>query len=234
MGDKVRLGAEERKALHGEAYAERFEYAHPIERITRLVPLMSLTGNEKLVDIGCGNALSMTAMQGHYETYTGVDFSTPFIKAARSRAQSHGIQNAEFFCGSAEDFAVDNAARFDVALALDICEHVYDDEWLDILLAIRQMLIPGGRLFLHTPNLDFFIEKMKDKNFLLKQFPEHIAVRSMQGNIQLLCKAGFEIRNAQNLPHYNWLSMLHPLSRLPGLGRYFGARLFIEAVKADQ
>jgi 2-polyprenyl-6-hydroxyphenyl methylase/3-demethylubiquinone-9 3-methyltransferase len=233
LGDKARLGTEERKALHGADYAERFEYAHPIERITRLVPLMSLTGNEKLVDIGCGNALSMTAMKGRYDAYTGVDFSAPFIKAARNRAQSHGILNAEFFCGSAEDFAVDNADRFDVALALDISEHVYDDEWLGILIAIHRMLLPGGRLFLHTPNLEFFVERMKDKNFLLKQFPEHIAVRSMQGNIRLLHDAGFEIRHAQNLPHYNWLSVLHPLSRIPGLGRYFGARLFIEAVKAD-
>jgi len=233
LGDKARLGTEERKALHGADYAERFEYAHPIERITRLVPLMSLSGNEKLVDIGCGNALSMTAMKGHYEAYTGVDFSMPFIKAARSRAQSHGILNAEFYCGSAEDFAVDNADRFDVALALDISEHVYDDEWLGISLAIRRMLLPGGRLFLHTPNLEFFVERMKDKNFLLKQFPEHIAVRSMQGNIRILRNAGFKIRHAQNLPHYNWLSVLHPLSQLPGLGRYFGARLFIEAVKAD-
>jgi hypothetical protein len=74
---------------------------------------------------------------------------------------------------------------------------------------------------------------MKDKNFLLKQFPEHIAVRSMQGNTRLLLEAEFTIRDAQRLPHYNWLSVLHPLSRLPGLGKYFGARLFIEAVKAD-
>lgn len=231
MNEKPRLGEEERKALHGAAYAERFEFAHPIERITRLKPLMSLTGRESLVDIGCGNALSMTALEGHYDSYTGVDFSEPFIKAARTRAQSHGIDNATFFCGSAEEFAAGHRDCFDVALALDISEHVYDDEWIGILNAVREMLRPGGRLFLHTPNLDFFIEKMKDRNFILRQFPEHIAVRNMPGNIGLLRQAGLEIRQARSLPHYNWLSVLHPLSKLPAVGSLFGARLFIEAVK---
>lgn len=231
MDSKSRLGEEERKALHGEAYAERFEFAQPIERITRLAPLMSLTGAENVVDIGCGNALSMTALEGKYRSYTGIDFSAPFIKAAIARAETHGVANADFYCGSAEDFAADNPNCFDAALALDISEHVYDDEWVSILKAIRRMLRPGGRLFLHTPNLEFFVERMKDSNFLLKQFPEHIAVRNMGSNVHLLMDAGLDVVRSRKLPHYNWLSVLHPLSRMPAIGDYFAARLFIEAVK---
>jgi len=226
-----KLGDEERKALHGEAYAERFEYAQSVQRIERLVPLMTLASTVKVVDIGCGNALSMTALRGKFASYTGVDFSAPFISAAKTRALEQGVENAEFYCGSAQDFAADNAERFDVALALDISEHVYDDEWLSILVAIRRMLLPGGRLYLHTPNLDFFIELLKDRNFLLKQFPEHIAVRTMKHNIRLLEESGLEIKQARLLPHYNFLSVLHPLSKLPIIGDVFAARIFIEAVK---
>ncbi len=231
MRDKAEIGREERKALHGEAYVERFEREQPIKRITRLVPLMGLGGREEIIDIGCGNALSLTALNGCFGSYAGVDFSAPFIEAARTRARSLGIENAEFFCGSAKAFAEENVGRFDVALALDISEHVYDKEWFHILRAIHKMLKAGGRLFLHTPNSSFFVEILKEKNIILKQFPEHVAVRTMDENIQLLREAGFRIRAARTLPHYNILSILHPLSRLPQIGRHFTARLFIEAGK---
>lgn len=234
MRHKTDLGKEERKALHGEAYVERFERAQAINRITRLVPLMAMDGTEKIVDIGCGNALSLTALNGRFSSYAGIDFSAPFIKAARLRARSLGIENAEFFCGSAEAFAEENATKFDVALALDISEHVYDTEWLIMLRAVYKMLKAGGRLFVHTPNSTFFVEIMKEKNIILTQFPEHIAVRTMDENIQLLQEAGYGIRAAHTLPHYNFLSVLHPLSKVPHIGRHFVARLFIEAEKPGQ
>ncbi len=230
MGEKAEIGREERQSLHGEAYVARFEH-QPISRIARLVPLMGLTGDEEIVDIGCGSALSLAALDGRFGAYTGIDFSAPFIEAARARAGALGAENAAFFCGSAEAFAEENAGRFDVALVLDISEHVYDKEWLLILQAAFRMLKADGRLFLHTPNSAFLIEILKEKNIILRQFPEHIAVRNMAENTGLLQEAGFVVRTARALPHYNILRVLHPLSRLPGIGRYFAARLFIEAGK---
>lgn len=231
MGDEAEIGREERKALHGDAYVERFGRLQSASRIARLVPLMGLGGDEKIVDIGCGNALSLAALDGCFGSYTGLDFSPPFIEAAQARARKLGIDNAEFFCGSAESYAAENAGRFDVALALDISEHVYDKEWCLILRAIHQMLKPGGRLFLHTPNAAFLVEILKQRNIILKQFPEHIAVRNLDQNTELLRRAGFGISAAHTLPHYNVLSILHPLSGLPLVGRHFAARLFIEAGK---
>ena len=224
---------DERKALHGKSYVERFERDQSIRRIDRLVPLMGLRGGEKIVDIGCGNALALDALKGNFRSYTGLDFSVPFIEAAKSRARSMNLQNAEFYCESAQAFTERSVEKFDVALALDLSEHVYDEEWHLILSAIHNMLRVGGRLYIHTPNLDFFIELMKKNDFVLKQFPEHIAVRSMSENKELLTGAGFRLTAAHVLPHYNVLSVLHPLSRIPFIGKFFGARLFIEAVKPE-
>ncbi len=233
MGESNEVGRDERKALHGEAYVKRFEQEHSVERISRLVPMMGLSGAEEIVDIGCGNALSLAALNGRIASYAGVDFSEPFIEAAQQRAHSLNVENVEFFCGSAESYAEINASRFDIALALDISEHVYDEEWLLILRAIYKLLKSRGKLFVHTPNLGFFIERMKARNIILKQFPEHVAVRTMTQNIQLMEQAGFHVRVARALPHYNRLSFLHPLSYVPKIGRYFEARLFIEAQKPD-
>ena len=232
MNNNHELGPEERKAMHGDAYVERFKNEQSEKRIARLVQLMNLDGTEQIVDIGCGNAMSLSALDGKFHTYAGIDFSDPFIAAAREKALSLSIERAEFFCGSAETYAEKNTNRFDVALALDISEHVYDKEWLLILQAIHKLLRNGGKLFIHTPNLNFFIERLKAKNIVLKQFPEHIAVRNMHQNIELLEEAGFRIRSAQALPHYNWLAALHLLSHLPLIGHFFEARLFIEAEKS--
>ena len=84
---------------------------------------------------------------------------------------------------------------------------------------------------MYTPNGNFFLEIMKRKNFIFKQFPEHIAVRSARQNIILLEKAGYEIKGIKFLSHYNILKHINIFSFIPWLGSYFQARLFIIAVK---
>ena len=98
MSESNEVGREERKAMHGDAYVERFEQEQSIRRISRLIPMMDLKGSEEVVDIGCGNALSLTALDGRFGNYAGVDFSKPFIEAAQQRAHSLAIENVEFFC----------------------------------------------------------------------------------------------------------------------------------------
>jgi cyclopropane fatty-acyl-phospholipid synthase-like methyltransferase len=118
---------------------------------------------------------------------------------------------------------------FDVATAFDFSEHVDDEDFLHIFSAIRASLKPSGRLLLHTPNLEFFLERLKDWG-VLRQFPEHIAVRSPSDHLRLLEDCGFDIQfvRIERIAHYNMLRVLHPLSRIPVLGRCFAARLFIE------
>lgn len=218
------------RALHGREYAERFDRMHGRRRLLQLLPLMHLDGSEDLVDFACGNGLLAAEVHGRVRSYTGVDFSQPFIDLAEARAAKLGATNLAFTCASIEDFCAAHPARFDVACAFDFSEHVYDGEWLRLLARMRSALRPAGRLYLHTPNAGFLLERMKAANFILRQSPEHVAVRGMEANLRLLREAGFGIRAAQVVRHYNLLRHLHGLRRLPVIGRWFEARLFIEAV----
>jgi cyclopropane fatty-acyl-phospholipid synthase-like methyltransferase len=139
------------------------------------------------------------------------------------------LKNVRFECAAIQDFASRNVACFDIAFALDFSEHVQDDAWLILLGDMRRTLRSGASLYLHTPNRAFFLERMKSHNFMVRQFPEPVAVRTLQQTANLLTAAGFQIRRALPLPHYNVLRYLHPLRRLPFVGRLFEARLFIEA-----
>ena len=136
-----------------------------------------------------------------------------------------------FFCDSIQSFCEKNKEKFDIGMAFDFSEHVGDEEWLQILLSIKSSLKKEGKLYIHTPNGKYFLEIMKNKNFIFSQFPEHISVRNAKQYIILLEKAGYEIQGVKFLSHYNILKYIHLLSFIPWLGSYFQARFFIIAVK---
>jgi hypothetical protein len=71
---------------------------------------------------------------------------------------------------------------------------------------------------------------MKASGFILRQSPEHVAVRDLAENVRLLRAAGFDVRTTRAVRHYNVLRHIHVLRHLPAVGRWFEARLFIEAV----
>jgi 2-polyprenyl-6-hydroxyphenyl methylase/3-demethylubiquinone-9 3-methyltransferase len=217
------------RALHGEEYAQRFDRMHGRRRLLQLLPLMRLGSNDDLVDFACGNGLLAAETHGIVRSYTGVDFSQPFIDLAIARAARLGAGNLRFECASIEDFCAAHPRRFDVACAFDFSEHVPDLAWLPLLASMRRSLKPGGRLYLHTPNAGFVLERMRQRNFILRQSPEHVAVRDMPANLELLRQAGFAITGARLVRHYNVLRFLHPLRHLPVIGPWFEARIFIEA-----
>ena len=172
----------------------------------------------------------LQAIGDGFGSYDGIDFSPDFIAAAEEWAEGTGRKRYRFHCCDIRDFCARHPRTFDVAATLDFSEHIEDSLAIEIYAAIKRSLIPGGRLYLHTPNLDFFMERAKQVG-IVPQFPEHIAVRTGKQTARLLEAAGFErdaIRVAY-IPHYNVLKALHPLSRLPLVGKAFAARLWIEA-----
>ena len=221
---------DELKELHGKRYAEIFEHTQKPFRLERLIPYMKISRQDKAVDFACGSGMLMEHIAPLVQSYVGVDFSEPFIAIANAKKNTLSITNAMFECSSIQEFCVRYRNTFDIAFAMDLSEHVYDKEWLAILRSIRASLVNGGRCYLHTPNGQFFLEVMKAHNFIVKQFPEHVAVRTIEANVLLLQEAGFRVSKALLMPHYNMLRFLHPLSFVPLIGGYLKARIFIEAI----
>lgn len=222
--------SEEMKALHGSNYVDNFLTLDFSRRIGRIVELMDIAHDAHVVDFGCGDGQFMEHVAPTAASYTGVDFSEEFISRAEARRQRASLDNVRLCCTDIHEFCQQHRTSFHSALAMDISEHVYDDEWLRILRSIRSSLVPGGKLFLHTPNRDYLLERMKEHNFLIRQTPQHVAVRNPEENIRLLSEAGFGRFKVTMLPHYNVLRFLHFLSFIPAIGRCFKARIFIEAI----
>jgi len=217
------------KELYNGQYATCYDETHALRRIERLLARMPVRPRDNVADFGCGSGMLMPFVAPHVNSYTGVDFSRQFIAIADAKRNTLGLTNVMFECASIDEFCSGHPGEFDAAFALDFAEHVLDSDWLHILTAVRTSLVRGGALFLHTPNRRFFLEIMKNHNFIVKQFPEHVAVRSVEENTALLVKAGFRISRTLLIPHYNILRLVHPLSFVPFAGAYFKARIFIEA-----
>lgn len=222
---------EENIRLHSGEYVKMYE-RKPLSRLARLIPTMSLGGGETLADFACGNAMLLPLVHDRVKHYHGVDFSADFIRAAQDRADTLQIENCSFHCMDILEFCRTHAGGIDVATAMDFSEHINDQDFVEIFTAIHASLKSGGRLYLHTPNLTFFLELFKQHG-IVPQFPQHIAVRDTRQNLELLEKCGFGVSGmtCHELPHYNILKVLHPLRRIPFIGKYFVARLFIECRK---
>jgi 2-polyprenyl-6-hydroxyphenyl methylase / 3-demethylubiquinone-9 3-methyltransferase len=219
----------ELKQLYGEDYVKSFEYQKPF-RLAQLIKFIQLDNTLSVADFACGNGILMELIAPRVRSYVGIDFSEVFINAANEKKEKLAIDNAKFECSDIVEFCQQHPDTFDVGFAMDFSEHVYDDEWIKILSSIRSSIKPGGKFYLHTPNAEFFLEKMKSKNFIVEQFPEHIAVRTSEQNVFMLREAGFKTVYTRFVPHYNKiLRVVHPLSFVPVIGKYFKARIFIEA-----
>ncbi|MFV0473585.1 MAG: bifunctional 2-polyprenyl-6-hydroxyphenol methylase/3-demethylubiquinol 3-O-methyltransferase UbiG [Pikeienuella sp.] len=101
-----------------------------------------------LVDIGCGGGLAAEPMARLGADVTGLDAAGESLGVARAHAAEGGL-SIDYREETAEETAA-RGARFDVALALEVVEHVADiPAFLD---AIGALLKPGGLVILSTLN----------------------------------------------------------------------------------
>ena len=99
------------------------------------------------LDVGCSiGTFAIELAKDGWDSY-GVDFDPEAIAVARLLAEEEGVR-ATFVCGDVA--AWDPPVELDVALCMDIFEHLHDDELGALLSAVRRRLRPGGRLIFHT------------------------------------------------------------------------------------
>jgi 2-polyprenyl-3-methyl-5-hydroxy-6-metoxy-1,4-benzoquinol methylase/uncharacterized protein YbaR (Trm112 family) len=104
---------------------------------------------DRLLEIGCGTAALAAATARRAGEVVASDLSMRWLVLARKRLAEAGIDNVRLVCCAAEQppFEPDS---FDVVAASDVIEHVSSPD--DFVAGCRDMLCPGGMLFVATPN----------------------------------------------------------------------------------
>src|SRR6202140_4971866 len=225
-----RLSEEQLRAIYDQDYVDQYD-PHAVQRMRRMLPFFGLSGRDVVAGFGCGNGVLLELIGPRVHEYVGVDFSEAFVRAAERRRDALRIQNATFHCSDIVAFCAEHPSQFDAAFALDFSEHIYDDQFLRIFSAIHGALKPGAALFLHTPNGEYFIERLRERG-ILERIEGHVAVRDEEDHRALLAQCGFANVHVRYLAHYLKLaSAFHGLGPLPLVGRYFRARLFLTCRK---
>ena len=162
----------------------------------------------------------------------GLDASAHAIALAEERSRNLGLSNVRFVEGDVADLSGIPDASVDVAGAFDLLEHVDDETVRAMLRSVRRVLKPGGVFVAYTPNREHYVERLKASNLILKQFPEHIAVRRPRELRRLLEEAGWQVRSLRYspapFPGVRWIE--RALWRVPVVGQLFRYRILAEAV----
>lgn len=177
----------------------------------RLKRIESKYGRGKLLDVGCalGDCLVEARRLG-WKNPQGVEVSDYAYKFAKKR----GLDVRK---GTLGDNSFERNS-FDVVTYQDVLEHVADP--VSELKLVRQVLRPGGVVFLVTPDVGGWWKKILGKYWYHYKPGEHVIYFSQKSLKSALEKAGFvEVTTSRT---YHILSVEYVINRL----KYYSPLLF--------
>jgi SAM-dependent methyltransferase len=109
--------------------------------LERVIARLRLPARARILDAGCGSGRNMVDLARHGQV-TGMELSQTSVALARARGVGEVLE------GSVTEmpFAADS---FDLAVCLDVIEHLQDDR--GALRELRRVVAPGGALLVTVP-----------------------------------------------------------------------------------
>ena len=191
-------------------YDERMGTLRNIEAENKqIVEKILLSANDKVLEIGCGNANFSIYAAKICKEVTALDISKIMIEYAKGKAKKHNVSNIHFI--NAGFLTIDHSiSDFDVAISGLALHHLPDFWKLIALKNIFNSLKPGGLFLLkdivysfEISNLENEVEKWvesaKDKNMktsMQRHIRDEFSTTSWIME-NLLITAGFHIQNKQ-------------------------------------
>ena len=109
--------------------------------LARVIADLRLPSPARILDAGCGSGRNMVDL-ARLGSVTGVELSETSVWLARERESGEVIEGSVLEMPFA-------AESFDLAVSLDVIEHLDDD--LDALRELRRVVAPGGALLVTVP-----------------------------------------------------------------------------------
>lgn len=125
----------------------------------------------KVLDIGCGGGILSEAMAHRGANVTGIDMGEAPLSVAKLHLLESGL-DIDYQQSSAEAYAQQQPAVYDVVTCLEMLEHVPDPA--SVLQACHSLLKPGGRLFLSTINRNpkSYLFAVLGAEYILRMLPK--------------------------------------------------------------
>lgn len=231
------------RELYDPAY---FEVLHPghwfknpprkyAERNRDVLWLLGLRGDEKVLELGSARGDVTFLLARHAREVVGVDAAPEALAMAEAERSRLGLSNVSWLEADVADLSAVADASVDAVAAIDLVEHIDDPTLAAMLRGCRRVLRPGtGRLAIYTPDRRHYVERLKAHDLVLRQFPQHIAVRVVEAYERLLSEAGFCVTlrtwSASPFPGVRWIEKA--LGPLPFVGPTLRYRILLRAEPA--
>ena len=189
-----------------------------IKTITRQFEEIKPYLHEKMdvLEVGCGVGALLSLIKPYAKYCVGVELNTSFINFLE---QELGIE------GHAQDmFTIDFKRKFDLIVMIDTLDHLPNP--IEVLEYLRNLLKPGGRMWIEVPNLDealnFFLPQpnqlefntffwQKAHFFYFSKDTITKAFRRVGMKVQVTCRHDYTLTN-----FLNWYYRGTPMPTLVG------------------
>jgi len=141
-----------------------------------------LTPSARVLEVGVRDGAFGAAASREYE-YVGIDPSDSAARAARTRG-------LEVYCATVGSF-VNTGPSFDAIALFHVFENMADPH--DALARLKDLLKPGGLLFLTTFDTEGIIYLFTERKRMAQNFRTHLILYSRSALIELLEHSGYEI-----------------------------------------
>lgn len=141
-----------------------------------------LTPGARLLEIGIRDGTFGVAASREFE-YVGIDHAQAAVRAARARG-------VDAYCATLSSF-VNTGPAFDAIALFHVFENMSDPH--DALARMKDLLKPGGVLFLTTFDTEGLIYLLTERRWMAHNFRTHRILYSRSALIELLEHSGFEI-----------------------------------------
>jgi 2-polyprenyl-3-methyl-5-hydroxy-6-metoxy-1,4-benzoquinol methylase len=191
-GDTIAIdGSYQYKALTAGNPVQRFWHLSKQLVIDRFLPPGP---GDYVMDVGCGSGVISNHLAGRGASVLAVDGNASAIAFAGEQFPSENIR----FVHGLVDESFDVERPVDSIYCLEVIEHIYHDQVLNMLGAFHGLLKPGGHALLTTPNyaslwpvIEFACDKLQKTATM--RGDQHVCRFTPRRLRDTCAQAGFEI-----------------------------------------
>ncbi|MDB6062051.1 MAG: bifunctional 3-demethylubiquinol 3-O-methyltransferase/2-polyprenyl-6-hydroxyphenol methylase [Verrucomicrobiaceae bacterium] len=131
----------------------------------------SPVATKQLLDVGCGGGILAEAMATRGAIVTGIDMGEAPLAVARLHQLESNV-SVDYRKITAEEFAVERPAHYDIVTCMEMLEHVPDPQ--SVISACADLCKPGGDLYFSTLNRNpkSYLFAIVGAEFVLKLLPK--------------------------------------------------------------
>lgn len=179
------------RALQSPRAAQRFWHAAKLRIIDRVAPAKP---GARIADAGCGSGVIAAHLAANAAEVIGFDSNPAAVQYA---ATTFASERLRFVLGPFESIL--NHGPFDQFYCLEVLEHLYEEQAIDVLRLFARAAKPGATLFVTTPNARSawpLIEWMLDRLHLVPTLAEaqHLTAFNRGSLTRAMNLAGWQVQ----------------------------------------